>query len=329
MKKGITLIFFAATFCVKVLAQNSTKTTDNAGQIVLNTYIPDNTNYLSSEAKSQLENKLNRITSLYGIGGSAINPRFIITAKISVLTKDIIAGPPQMVAQNLEITFFIGDGIDNKKMTNVTINTKGVGTNEAKSFIDAINKVNVNSPQFKEFVENGKNKIVQYYNTQCDLIIQESMTLERQQKYEEAIYKLSIVPDACKDCYKKCIDTLAYIYQHKIDRDCQEKLVRAKSIWASKQNSTGADEVAEIISTIDPDSKCQTELTSFIQKIKLKLEENEKKEWDFKMKVYNDKIEADKRNDQLEHQRINAYQQVAIEYARNQPKTVSYNYIVW
>lgn len=329
MKKHITFILLVAISCIKTFAQNTKEAATNSGQIVLNAYVPESANNIPSEAKNHLENKLNQIASQYGIGGSSINPRFIITAKVVTLSKDIIGGAPQMFAQNLEITFFIGDGIENKKMANTVINAKGVGTNETKSFIDAIKKVNVNSAQLKEFVENGKAKIIDYYNSQCDAIIKEALTLEHQKKYEEAIYKLSIVPDACKSCYSKCLDTLAHIYQKKIDRDCDEKLLKAKSIWTSKQNTDGGSEIAEIISTIDPTSKCQAELASFIQSIKQKLDENEKKDWDFKMKVYNDKLEEDKRNAQLEQQRINAYQQVAVEYARNQPKTVSYNYIVW
>lgn len=39
------------------------------------------------------------------MGGSQANPRFIITANVNVGTKDIIAGPPQMIAQNIEVTF--------------------------------------------------------------------------------------------------------------------------------------------------------------------------------------------------------------------------------
>jgi len=54
-----------------------------------------------------LKNKLDQIATKNGIGGSEVNPRFIITAEVNITTKDIIPGPPQMIAQNLDITFLL------------------------------------------------------------------------------------------------------------------------------------------------------------------------------------------------------------------------------
>ena len=32
---------------------------------------------------------------------------------------------------------------------------------------------------------------------------------------------------------------------------------------------------------------------------------------------------------ELEKQQVNAYKEIAVEYAKNQPKTVTYNNIIW
>jgi hypothetical protein len=334
---------------------------DDFGRIVLNSYLPENIN-LPTEAKSLLITKLNQITSNNGMGGSQSNPRFIITASINVGTKDIIAGPPQMIAQNIEVTLFVGDAITNTIFSNTTLSLKGVGTNDNKAFIEAFKTIN---PKYKEviaFLDEGKKKIIDYYTTQCDFIIKDAQTLAKQEKFDEAIYNLSLVPEVCKECYFKCLDTLSSIYQLKIDTDCKIKLNEAKVVWASAQNPSGAEKAGDILSSINPMSSCQTDVTVFIKKIDAKLKADEKAKWDFKMKQYADKIAAQKeavriaeekgkrddtyrenqsqrdvktqekessRNFELDKIRANSYREIAVEQARNQPKTVTYNKIYW
>ncbi len=367
---GIALILFG----ISAQSQNSPKL-DDFGRIVLNTYLPEQMD-LPSEAKKLLDTKLSQVASNYGMGGSAVNPRFIITATINIGTKDIIAGPPQMIAQNVDVTIFIGDAIENKSFCNTTISLKGVGTNENKAFIDALKKINPKNKDISAFIEEGKSKIIAFYNTQCDFSIKEAMTLKDQGKYDEAIYKLSLVPEICQDCYFKCLDTLLYVYQEKIDKDCQVKFNKAKTIWAANSSSQGAEEAADVLSQIDPLASCQPEVDNFIKSVDAKLKADEKARWEFKMKQYSDQVAKEKeqmriaeeqsiRNDELkmdkqqkdydlnkdkqqkDHEinkinlaaqekrevrnyeldklRVNAYREVAVEYAKNQPKTVTYN----
>ncbi len=332
-----------------LIAQDSPKL-DDFGRVVLNTYVSDQVK-IPIEAKSQLENKLNQISSTYGIGGSNVNPRFIITANLSVGTKDIIPGPPQMIAQNLEITLYIGDAIENKIFANITISVKGVGNNENKSLIDAIKQINPKNKDISSFIENGRNKIITYYKTQCDFLLKNAKTLTKQEKYDEAIFKLSLVPEVCQDCYFRSLDTLAVIYQKKIDADCRKKFSEAKTIWAANQNKKGAEQAGEILSEISPFASCQPEVSTLIKSIASKLKADEKARWDFKMKQYADNIAAQKeqvriaeeqskrdavleekqlsRNFELDKMRIGSYREVSIEYAKHQPKTVTYNNIFW
>lgn len=346
MKKIITILILT----VVAIASNAQVKLDDFGRIILNTYLPDNI-ALPAEAKSMLITKLNQITSNNGIGGSQANPRFIITANVNVGTKDIIAGPPQMIAQNIGITLFVGDAVTNTVFSNTTLSLKGVGTNQNKAFIDAINTINPKNKEMLAFFEEGKTKIVNYYNTQCDFIIKDAQTLVKQEKYDEAIYQLALVPDVCQDCYFKCFDTLSLIYQQKINADCKVKLNEAKVTWTASQNSTGAEKAGDILSTINPMASCQADVTAFIKTIDVKLKTDEKARWQFKMKQYADKIAAQKeqlriaeekgkrddtyrenqssRNCELDIIRVNSYREVALEQARNQPKTVTYNNIYW
>lgn len=357
MKKFIAVLILT----VGAISSNAQVKLDDFGRIILNTYLPESI-ALPLEAKNLLLTKLNQITSNNGMGGSQINPRFIITANVNVGTKDIIAGPPQMIAQNLDVTLFIGDAITNTIFSNTTLSLKGVGTNENKAFIEALKNINPKNKEVLAFLEEGKTKIISYYSANCDFIIKDAQTLVKQEKYDEAIYQLSLVPDVCKDCYYKCLDTVTQIYQQKIDADCKVKFNEAKVTWIAAQTPNGAEKAGDILSTINPMANCQTDVTAFIKEIDAKLKADEKARWQFKMKQYADKIAMQKeqvriaeekgkrddtyrenqsqrdaisqekqssRNFELDKIRVNSYREVAVEQARNQPKTVTYNNIYW
>jgi hypothetical protein len=346
MKNIITVLILT----IVAINSNAQAKLDDFGRIVLNTYLSDKI-AIPSETKNLLITKLNQITSNNGMGGSQANPRFIITADVNVGTKDIIAGPPQMISQNLEVTLFIGDALSNTFFSTTSLSLKGVGTNENKAFIDALKNINPKNKDLVTFLDEGKTKIIHYYSSNCDFIIKDAQTLVKQEKYDEAIYQLSLVPNVCEDCYFKCLDALASVYQQKIDADCTLKFKKAKITWTAEQNAAGAEKVGIILNTINPMAACQTDIAAFIQSIDSKLKADEKARWQFKMKQYADKIASQKelvriteekgkrddtyrenqssRNYELDKMRVNSYREIAVEQARNQPKTVTYNNINW
>jgi hypothetical protein len=338
----------AIVFAMQIHAQKQIKLND-FGRIILNTYLPENTE-IPTGAKKALETKLSQIATNNGMGGSAANSRFIITAVLNIGTKDVVAGPPQMIAQNIDITFFVGDAFTNTIFSNTIVSVKGVGTNKNKAFINAIKNIKPKNNEIISFLEKGKKKIIDYYITQCDFIIKDAQTLVKQEKYDEAIYKLSLVPEVCKECYFKCLDTLAGIYQQKIDADCKIKFNKAKVTWSAAQNPTGAEKAGDILITINPMANCQKAITTFIKSIDAKLKADEKARWQFKMKQYADKIamqkeqvriaeekskrddvyreNQSKRNNELDKINSSNARQIAVEYAKNQPETITNN-IYW
>jgi len=317
MKKALTLLLIT----ISTFQAYSQAKLDDFGRIVLNTYLPENIK-LPAEAKSQLLSKLNQITSSNGMGGSQANPRFIITANVNIGTKDIIAGPPQMIAQNIDLTLFIGDAITNTVFSNTTLSLKGVGTNENKAFIEAIKNVNPQNKDVASFIEEGKTKIISYYSSQCDFILKQANTLADQYKFEEAIYQLMMVPETCKECYFKSKDAATVIFNKKIDSDCTEKLKQAKLLWSSEPNSNGASKTAAILTSIIPSDNCKSEISKLTNEVKKKLQDDEKRKCDFEM------LEMQKRYD-TEQKRLDAACEIAVEQARNQPKTVTYTNIYW
>jgi hypothetical protein len=182
----------------------------------------------------------------------------------------------------------------------------------------ALKNLKTNGTNYQTFLETGKSKILEYYNTKCDFIIKEAQTLASQNKFEEAIYKLSGVPDVCKDCFNKCMDAVAPIYKKKIDRDCKIRLAEANNIWSANQTVDGATEAGAILSTIEPEASCFNEVKALSNKIAARVKEIDKREWDFILKEQTQ-----------EGERIKAIRDIGVAYGNGQPKTVTYNVAGW
>ena len=88
-------IFLSITFV------NAQAKLSDVNRLVLNAEIPDHLKPIPYEAKEILINKLSQIASNNGMGGESLNHRFNIAARISVLSKDILKGPPELVSYNL------------------------------------------------------------------------------------------------------------------------------------------------------------------------------------------------------------------------------------
>ena len=329
MKKLIITLILVVTIAPLLKAQVEL---NDFGRIVINPFLPSNLP-VTYEVRNLLETKLKEITSSNGMGGSSANNRFIITANVNIATKDIITGAPTKVAQRLNLTLFIGDAINNIVFSSTTLSLIGVGDNENKSFIEAFNNVNPRTKLIKDLVEEGKNKIISYYSSQCDFIEKDVETLVNKQQFDEAIYKLALVPQVCKDCYLRSQESIQIIYRQKIDYEGTILLAKSKAIWMAAPNSTSADNIRELINNINPKAACYPDIAPFVKTIQTKVLADEKRQWQFDMKQYADNLEREKKeyadNTEREKRQLEACRQVALEYAKKQPKTISYSHIIW
>jgi len=252
MKTIFLITFIFTLFGLK--AQNSSVKAEDMGRVVLAPYVPQQIDKMPDAVRSMLANKLNQIISQNGMGGSAVNQRFILTANVLVMSKDITPTAPPMQAYTLYVTLYVVDGIDGTKFSSHSVSLKSVCENETKAYMAALKNLKTNDPTYQTFLEKGKSKIVEYYNTKCDFIIKQAETMANQKDYDGAIYTLVSVPEVCKACYDKCMNASAVMYKKKIEFDCKTKLNEATNIWNANQSWEGADQAGQLISQIDPDA---------------------------------------------------------------------------
>ena len=146
MKKLIFIIFITIGIFIstKSVSQNTLGKTEDLGRISLNVYVPDQVESISEITRSIMADKLNQIVTQNGLGGYNGNDRFIITPNFVVLTKDITSSAPTMVALTLQVSLYIGDGVNGIKFSSISKTYKGVGSNETKAYINAIKNITAN-----------------------------------------------------------------------------------------------------------------------------------------------------------------------------------------
>lgn len=271
---------------------------------------------IPESVNTQIENKLHQVILLNGLGATDYFGRFVLTASIVPVSKDIIAGPPKVFSENLDITFYIVDNISKKIYSSTIISAKAVDASEEKVLNKAIKSINARSAQMEAFINKGRERIIDYYSNNADEIIASAKMLARTKNFEEAFYELSAIPEACGPSYAKALAVASDIYQEYVDHIGEQNLAKARTIWVSRQDAESAAEAAEYLSRILPDAKCYTKAEILCQEIKMKILD----EWKFELTRYKDDVS-------LEKARIEAWKQVGVAYGKNM-KSVEYN-ISW
>lgn len=270
---------------------------------------------IPDEAARQLETKLQSALTANGYADNGYTERFVLTAKVDITQKDVTPTTPARISEKMDITLMVGDVMENKLYASVTFQAAGIGINENKAFISAFRNIKGDNPKISQMLSEAKTKILEYYTGNCPAIIQRAKGMAAKQDYAQALFLLTSVPDICGDCFTQCQQEAEIIYKQKIDSEAITLLEKAKTVWAANQNEQGANEVAEIISNINPKSANYAQVVSLRNNVSAKLQADAKREWDFKMKEYNDNL-AYKRS------LVDAAKAIGVAWGRNQPKTI-------
>lgn len=314
-------IFFILLFLPFLgMGQNNLGSADDQDRIAIDVLVPPQVEDIPDQAQALLENKLMEVAVKNGLGGSGPSPRFVLTAKMVAMSKDITPTVPPMEAYNFQIYLYIVDCVDQIVVSTTSMSSKGAGTNKNKAYLTGLKTINMNNSELERFMKTGKQKIIEYYNSRCDFVIAKAKALQAQNQFQAAIATLSGIPEVCKDCYMKSLQEIGPIYKDFIDHDCQIFINLATSTWASNPTAAGAADAGAILCLIDPDSKCYGETKGLIAKMEAKVQKDEIRDWKFMERVWGDNVA-------LEKLRIKAYRDIGVAFGNNQQPT--YNNILW
>jgi hypothetical protein len=267
----------------------------------------DNQEGFPGGAKALIENKLTQLLTRNGIAGLNYLGQFVLTVTTTPLDKDVIPGPPVKIAEKMELNLYIVDAQAQTIFSSTSVTVRGLGETETKCYLNAISHMPMQSPQLAKFINEGKKKIIEYYDHEGEQLIKKAQFLAQQKKYDEALYWVSLIPQQSKH-YDAALAAGQDIYQKYLNNECNINLAYARQAWAAEQNSSGAYAAGEYLANILPDAGCYDEAMELYREIKGKVLDD----WKFEMKKYQDGVD-------LESQRIDAMRQVGVAYGNHQP----------
>lgn len=300
MKKVLFSIFMVmVSHCI--MAQTNVETLmeeipDMGDNIYLTAVIPDQSAY-SKEALTLLYNNMNRFISNHGVLNMSEGVRFFLATNYNVVTKDIVPGMPVRISETIQCNFVIGDAMTEKAFSTLSVQVKGVGINENKALITAIQAIKWKSEEFDDFINKGKAEIVKFFTTEAPNIMQEAEMLSKTGKYQEAIGKLISVPSACPQ-YKECMQKALTTYLMMADNQASTYLRKAKAEWAASPDRNGAQKAIAYIDSIPTETKYEAEVNTLLSTINSKVSSLDKQEWEFKKQQYADSIRHEKAEEQ-------------------------------
>lgn len=287
------------------------------GQIQLTPYVSATVGGVNENNSSVIETRLRSLISQMGME-SGYGTRFILAVRVNLLDRYMTGGAPPRIGQNMQVSIAVGDAESGTCFGSCTQEVKGSGQTEQAAMLAGFKNIKA-TQELKEIIASSKQKIINYYNQNGPAIIQKAKNLITAQKWDEALYELSVIPQECA-CFSQAQNLMNQVYKEHINHDAAQVLAEAQAVWSADPNpGPAADQAMSILATIDTSAKCYPQAQALMQKIEARV----KNVTDQK---YRDEVSLQKARlntaAALEKARINACRDAAIAYAKSRPRVV-------
>ena len=168
---------------------------------------------IDTKAANMLYDRLNQMVTLNGIASTDNSNKFLLVPYVTVVSIEPTATVPVNYVAELEVSLYLVDNSKKIIMSQEMLTKKGVADNENKAVLEAIKSIKARDPKLKKMIVNGKNRIIDVYNKECDKIVETINNYIDMQMYDEALNELNAIPqiEAELDCYKNSMDILSKI----------------------------------------------------------------------------------------------------------------------
>lgn len=278
--------------------------------------MPEESDDLDESQLAKLETKIMRIVESSGITASGSYSNFVIYPKFEVYKLDVVEGGMQAITvTSTQLSLFIKQVDNNLAFSSLTKNLQGSGNTRFDALTNTISTLDVNDPSLRKFIENGKNKIIAYYNAKCNAILTSAENMAKKKDFQQALILASEIPDGTS-CYSAAQSKAVAYYQSYQNMLCLDKIKLTNLSLAENNYSDALTHLMDI----EPGSACAKEAAVLIEKIEFKINADEKRDYDLKIKMYNDA-------NTLEKYRISAIRDISAAYYKSRP-SVQYNLMV-
>lgn len=281
MKKIAICLLIGAIVTTRIFAQSIT------GQIGLYSIV--NNDNLSAESARILKNKIDNIVASNGYGSYSYIDRFVLSASVDVISNNITPTNPPRVSKSIDITFIVGDVIENVTFASCVISSQGLGLNDNKALINAFSAITASNPSIQQMLSTAFSSISTYYGSNQEKFINQANAIARKGDFDEAIAYLMSIPPIDDNCYQACQDAAIAIYKLKVNTTSSFSYQSAKEAWVGNKTKEGAKKSLALLKQVDPASDCYSSALVLWDEISQKLDSDEREAKEMAMLQYNDK----------------------------------------
>jgi hypothetical protein len=272
--------------------------------------------------------------------GKSIDERFGLVARPIIYSKEKTSTTPAKYFYEFGIDIIAIDYIEKTKYGVYTFEgLRGMDANSERALMSGLKEFK-SSKGFSDFIREVKQKITDFYESNCDFIITDAETNASNDNFDNSLTILAGVPTVCKSCYDRAQEKSTEIYIKKLERECQALVAEAGSLIAAEEWESAAgvlkkvlpgischseavaliekiethwcgvnlgkakgfqqtknfDEAARYLSLVPTTSPCAQDADALGKKIYGELTAIEQRDWDFKMKQYDDNLRIEQRN---------------------------------
>ncbi|MDD3528166.1 MAG: hypothetical protein PHX39_14570 [Bacteroidales bacterium] len=192
-------------------AQNYSGKSDDHARIAIAPVIPEAWMKMPQGAQEMLLGKMRQMIGLNGLSALDDAPLFVMNPELMIISSDVTPTTPAMYTYNMELVLNVADRYSGNVYATATQALKGAGNTETAAYNSAFKQIDPRSGKYKVMLEKGKEAIIEYYNTQCDLVISRANSLAAQKKYANALALLNSVPPVCRECFDNANEAAAII----------------------------------------------------------------------------------------------------------------------
>lgn len=243
---------------------------------------------LNQEQIDRYQAKLEQVLTNQGILSFNVRNNVVIYPKLVFINEQIInPGLQTLNVIDSELYISIAQPDGGAAFANYSLKIKGSGRNSTMAINNLISNINLNTKEFRDFIDKGKTKIVSYYNTNCSLIIKQANQLNLTNSFEESLGLLMSIPMQT-DCYGEAQSLIQETFSKYQNRNCKTLLLQAKSLLANNNYEHGF----ETLAMIDPLSTCSEDVKTIIQSQSKEIDTQRERgrQWQYLNNIYSAKI---------------------------------------
>lgn len=296
------------------------------GKIVLNPYVETSSDPNANRANKILLNKLNQIITKSGMAGSGLDDRFIITANTTELETTITATAPAKYVSTLMVTVYLGDAIDGALFAQWSEEIHAVGDSKYDCYANAYRKINANESGLINMVEEGKRKIILYYNDYGPQLIARAQAEAKAGNYDRAISRLLSIPTVCNS-YSTAMKLAGQLGVESIEKSNLKLIETARAQWAANPNEEGANEAMATLSNIEaPSANVLNQTKQLSSSIAKRLKAVDDRQFALEKEQAQHEMAMEKNRVANQHRErmsaIRSAENIAIAYYRSKPKRI-------